>query len=955
MPTSDTTVNTPVFREVPSDPIGVKVATLRNGLTVYLSVNDNEPRVYTNIVVRSGSKQDPADATGLAHYMEHMLFKGTSRIGALDWEQESVYLEKIADLYEAHRQTQEAEERSRIYAEIDRLSNEAARLVAPNEYDLLAGAIGAKHTNAYTWVDQTVYVNDVPANELERWMKLESERFRMMALRLFHTELETVYEEFNIGQDQDARKVNRAIREVLFPTHPYGTQTTIGTASHLRNPSQRKIQEYFRTYYVPNNMALILSGDFDPEEVMALAERYFGSFEPAALPPFSFDAQPQPEAPVYREVYGQEAAFVDIAWRLEGAATDDPMMLTLVQSLLSNYQAGLMDLNLNQRQQVLDASAWAWYYQDFSVLGLAARPREGQSMEAVEQLLLGEVERLKKGEFDAWMIEAAVKDLRLREVKSFEQNRGRVDMMSQAFILGIDWARMTNRYDWWAAVSKEDIMAFARERLGANRVVVYKKEGEDPNVLKVEKPAITSVELQRGQLSAYAQEFLSAEPEPIAPVFADFPAHIHRQELQPGLELACVRNTENELFRLDYVYEINKQCDPRLAMALGYLPYLGTSRYSAAELQRQFFRLGLSFDVHVNDDYTYLTVSGLSESMEEGMHLMEHVLMDVQPDESALQNMIGDILKRRADAKQNRNFVLRRALGSYARYGADSPFQNRVPEAQLRQLQADELISLLKSLQGYKHTVNYYGPEAAEQVAKWVGQIHHRASALKEVPRARSFKQLPTLQNEVLFVDFPIVQADVMLISRGTPRFDLGEFQLSEWYNEYFGYGLSSVVFQEIRESRALAYSAFAYYSSPDRADQAHYLQAYLGTQPDKLVEAIPALSGILKDMPVVPGQAEHARLSILRRIESERITKGRYFWEALSAQRLGLEEDPRSGLYQRLSAAALPDLEAFHAAHVAGRSFRYAVLGSKERMPMAELAKIGPVHELSLDEVFGY
>ena len=233
-------------KTIADDPLKVQIYTLRNGMTLFLSVNPEEPRIHTNIIVRAGSKQDPADATGLAHYMEHMLFKGTSRIGALDWAQESKFLEQISDLYEQHRVTQDPEVRRKIYQNIDRLSSEAARLVAPNEYDLLSGAIGAKDTNAYTSVDQTVYINDIPSNELKRWMRLESERFRMMALRLFHTELETVYEEFNIGQDQDNRKVNRLIREALFPNHPYGTQTTIGSAGTCATLPKRKSRLFSR-------------------------------------------------------------------------------------------------------------------------------------------------------------------------------------------------------------------------------------------------------------------------------------------------------------------------------------------------------------------------------------------------------------------------------------------------------------------------------------------------------------------------------------------------------------------------------------------------------------------------------------------------------------------------------------------------------------------------------------
>ncbi len=942
-------------KTIAGDPLQVQIYTLRNGMTLFLSVNPEEPRIHTNIVVRAGSKQDPADATGLAHYMEHMLFKGTSRIGALDWAQESKFLEQISDLYEQHRATRDPEARRAIYQEIDRLSNEAAKLVAPNEYDLLSGAIGAKDTNAYTSVDQTVYINNIPSNELQRWMRLESERFRMMALRLFHTELETVYEEFNIGQDQDNRKVNKMIREALFPNHPYGTQTTIGSAEHLRSPSQKKIQEFFRTYYVPNNMALILSGDFEPEEAVALAEAHFGGFKPGAVPPFSYEPAPLIKEPVRLEVWGQEAPFVDIAWRFQGAASDDPMMLLLIQNLLHNYQAGLLDLNLNQQQRVLDGSAWSWQFQDYTALGLVARPREGQTMEEVEALLMGEVQRLREGDFADWMLEAAIKDIRLREVKLTESNRGRVDLITQAFVLGVDWGRMVSRFDWWEKVTKADVMEFAQTNLGDNRVVVYKQQGDDPDVIKVEKPPINAVQLERNRLSEYAQDFLSVETPPMPPVFADFEAGIQQVELQPGLRLEYVHNYRNELFRLDYVFELNKLSDRTLSMAIAYLPYLGTSRYSAAELQRQFFRLGLSFDVHVNNDYTYLTISGLSASMSEGIRLMEHVMANLQPDEQALANMKADVLKRREHAKQNRNFVLRRALGSYARYGADSPFRYRLEEAEVRALTSEELIQRLKGLSNYEHTVHYYGPNPVKEVAAAIQQYHKRADQLKPVPESRSFEQPHTSENEVLFLDFPIVQADVMLISRGTPHFSLDEFQLSEWYNEYFGYGLSSIVFQEIRESRALAYSSFAYYSSPDRLDQPHYLQAYLGTQPDKLQEGIPALTGILQDMPVLKGQAMQARHSILRRIESERIVPGRYFWESLTARRLGFEKDMREDLYQRLQRSELPDLLRFHQEYVRDRAYKHVVLGSADRMDWAALEQVGPVRKLSMEEVFGY
>ena len=943
------------FEHVPGDPLQVQIYTLNNGMKLFMSVNPNEPRIYTNIAVRAGSKQDPPDTTGLAHYMEHMLFKGTSRIGALDWERESLYLEKISALFERHRETRSTEERAQIYQEIDRLSCEAAALVAPNEYDRLASAIGAHDTNAYTWVEQTVYVNDIPSNELERWMKLESERFRMLALRLFHTELETVYEEFNIGQDQDVRKANNVMREALFPRHPYGTQTTIGSAEHLKNPSQARIQEFFRTYYVPNNMAILLSGDFDPKDAVRAAELYFGSYRPAAIPPFSFQGQPPIEKPIRREVIGQQAAYVDIGWRFDGARTDHPLMLSIIKELFYNYQAGLLDLNLNQQQRVLSSHAWMWAYEDYSAFGLYGKPRDGQSLEEVERLLLGELEKLRQGDFEDWLLEAVIKDLRLTDIKGSESNHSRVDMMAQAFILGISWERMAGRFAFWEALRKEDLTAFARQYLtNDNCVVVYKKQGDDPNVIKVEKPPISPIELQRDALSDFARDFLSQPPARLQPQFAEFEELVHKKEMQPGLWFDYVHNKDNELFRLDYVFEMGKAHNPLLPIALIYLPYLGTSRYSAAALQREFYRLGLSFDINGGTEFSYLTLSGLDESLEEGLRLVEHLLAEVQESRQALDNVVKDILTKRANARKDRRHVLRSAMGSYARYGADSPFTFRLSEPALRSLEPAQLTACIQGLAGYEHRLYYYGPRQRQAVEQILRRHHRVPEQLSPPPPPQEFLQLPTGRNEVLFLDFPIVQADVMMVSRGTPQFNLEEHLMREYYNEYFGFGMSSIVFQEIREAKALAYSTYAYYGSPNQKNKAHYLEAYVGTQPDKLQDAIPALSSIIEEMPLVPSKAEQARQSLLLRLESERITPSRVYWEARAVERLGFGHDLRRDLYHHLENSTVQHLSGFQEQYVQGRAFKFLVLGSRKHIDWDFLESIGPMRELTMDEVFG-
>lgn len=944
------------LRILEADPINVQTYTLKNGMKLFMSVNKNEPRVFTNIAVRAGSKYDPPETTGLAHYLEHMLFKGSDKIGALDWPKEKKMLDKISNLYEDYRKESDPEKRKKIYAQIDETSGEAAKLVAANEYDKMVSSLGAKATNAYTWVEQTVYVNDIPSNEIERWMQLESERFRTLVLRLFHTELEAVYEEFNISQDRDARKVFKAAAEGLFPTHPYGTQTTIGTSEHLKNPSMVNIHNFFNTYYVPNNMAIVVSGDFDPAQVIASAEKYFGSYGAKEVARPKFSPQPPINGVVKKEVFGQEAPSVQLGWRFEGAASEDPTMINLIASMLYNRQAGLIDIDLVQSQKVLDANTWAWLYEDYSAAGLSGKPRDGQTLEELEQLLLDEVEKLREGAFPDWLIDACVKDARLSTLKGYESNNGRVSAMTDAFILGVPWDRYNGMIDRMSKITKQQVVDFVNKNMkNDNYVVVYKRTGEDKNVVKVEKPAITPIAVNREAQSEYCKQFMAQPTTRLTPTFVDYETQMRSYPLRGGIHFDYINNTENETFSLNYIFEMGKSSDKKLALAIAYLPYLGTDQFSAAQLQQEFFKLGVSFDVTNSDDRVYVTLSGLNESFEKGLVLFEHVLSKVKADPEALKNLVADILSKRENDKKNKTTILRQAMASYARYGSISPFTDILSKEELEAIKPEELVQWIKDLSGYEHSIFYYGPSPVKQVALTLMANHTPPAELKKVILAKVYREADTNTDKVYFVDFPMVQAEILMISKGSSKFSLPEYIMSDYYNNYFGGGLSSIVFQEIRESRALAYSASCNYSSPIRRDRAHYFTSYVGTQPDKMKDAMTAMREIIEKMPVSEDQMENARQSVLKRIESERITKSNIFWSYKSNMDRGLNYDVRKDVYQKIQNTTVQDLKQFQETYVKGRHYTILVLGSKDRIDMDYLKSLGDVIEMKLKDVFGY
>ena len=353
------------YVSVPGDPMQTRIYTLDNGLKVYLSVNKETPRITAHVAVNTGSRNDPAETTGLAHYLEHLMFKGTKQFGTTNYEAEAPLLQKISNLYEEYRTLKNPSERKAKYHEIDSVSQLAAQYNIPNEYDKMMSMIGSLGTNAYTSYDVTCYVENIPSNEIERWAMLQADRFQNMVMRGFHTELEAVYEEKNISMTKDSRKAIEALLSKLFPSHSYGTQTTIGTQEHLKNPSQVNIRAYYDKYYRPNNVAICMAGDLDYDNTIAILEKYFGSWQPGNdIQPRQFPVQPTIVAPQDTTVLGLETENIMLGWRLNGAASLQNDTITMLDMLLSNGDVGLIDLDINQKIRCLGAGSGIWELKD---------------------------------------------------------------------------------------------------------------------------------------------------------------------------------------------------------------------------------------------------------------------------------------------------------------------------------------------------------------------------------------------------------------------------------------------------------------------------------------------------------------------------------------------------------------------------------------------------------------
>ncbi len=943
------------YEYVENDPLKVRVYTLKNGLKVYLSQYTAEPRLQTQIAVKAGGKNDPAETTGLAHYLEHIMFKGTDSFGTMDWEKERVYLDSVERMFEHYRSLTDSNERVAYYKLIDQVSNEASKLAIANEYDKMVSEIGARGTNAYTTEDRTVYINDVPANQLENWLKIESNRFRTIVPRLFHTELETVYEEKNRSLDNDNWKTYEAMYEAIFDKHPYGTQTVIGTIDHLKNPSITNIKNYFETYYRPNNVAICISGDLDYDKTIALIDKYFSDWQANdKLPQWSKVQEDPIQEPIVREVFGPDAEWVNIGFRFNGRSSDEYKLLRLTDMILSNSQAGLIDLNLKQKQVVLEPMSFVNDMNDYSIHTFQAKPREGQSLQEVKDALLGQIELLKKGEFEDWLIEAVVNDLKKSRIQQSEWNWSRSNDMVMAFTNNMSWETYIEGVESLKQFTKADIVKFANEHYQSNYAVIYKRNGKDPNTQKVSKPEITRVTLNKESKSPFHEMLLASKPEKLSPVFIDYDKDIQKQNMNKDIQVLYSPNKENELFTLYYLSEVGTNHDPMLKVAVEYLEYLGTSDMTAEEFKKELYKLGCSFGVSAAEDQTYIYLSGLSENMDKAVSLFEKLLADPAADEDALKKMIDGIFKKRDDIKKDKFAILYEGLLNYGLYGANSPFTNVVSNSELRNLKAEDLINRIKGFTQTEHKVLYYGPKTMDDVVTSLNTLHRLPEQLKPTPPPVNFAMVDTKDQSVYWTDYDMVQAEIMFLTKG-PAFDAKRIPASRMFNEYFDGNMSSPIFQELREAQGLAYSAFAYYGSADKPSDNDYFYGYVGTQADKQAEAMKGLDGLIHNFPRTESGFEVAKSALMNRIESERITKTGILFNYLSAQRKGLDYDIRKDVYEQAKNFTLDDVQKFQEQYLKNAKYNVVLVGSQGKLNFKDLQKYGKVQELSLDELFGY
>jgi predicted Zn-dependent peptidase len=931
---------------LPGDGMGVTIHRLKNGLTVYISTDRQKPRVAAWVAVRTGSRNDPPNSTGLAHYLEHMLFKGTDELGTLDFAAEKPHLERVQQLYKDLRGSEDPAKRAQIFAELDKENQAIARHAVPNEMDRLYTTLGIDGINAFTSDDMTVYIGDLPTNRLEAWATLEAERFKDPSYRLFYTELESVYEEKNLSLDSPEDRASEAMMRQLFPSHPYGTQTTIGSTEHLKSPAYQDMIDYFQRWYAPNNMAVLLAGDIDAATALPVLERTLGTWAPRPLEKPTAATAAKITARVASEVVGEGEQAVSIGWSTVPYTDPDEPVLTVMNWLLDNETSGLLNVDLELSQKVPDAGAFAYSMLESGVFMVRATARDGQALEDVEKLLLGTVDKLKAGAFTQQDIDAIVLANSIGRKLQQESNEGRVSRLMESYIYRQPWAKMLERDERFKKVTREDVMRVAKAQLGAGFGVVYRRAGK-PTVAKIDKPTITPIEVDPARSSKFGAQIAAMKAPALEPEWLVAGKHYVRETLPAG-DLIAVANKRNDLFALRYEFNRGYKRDRMLCHALDLLEQSGAGDLTAEAFKKQLFALGSSISFNCGANTSAIEVSGIDANLEATLALLDTWMRKPKLDADTLQKLGENTLSERKDAMEDPD-TLWMVLGEYVKHDKTSDYLQAPTNSQIAGARVEPLAKLLHGFLDHQHKTLYFGPRAAADAAKVVavGKSH------KKLSRRPPEVYRKSKGTSIYFVHREVAKSYVSVaIPHG--RDERAKKPTAQLLNTYLNGGMNALLFQELREARGLVYFAFGAVSQGRYPDDPWAMTGGLGTQVDKTPDALKTFVELVRDRPLDQGRIAVARTTLDQEFRSSRIDPRESVYWIDAWDDAGEASDPRPWYWEQIQALPEDQLRSF-ASSFASKPVIVGIIGDRSRVDMAALQKYGTVTELRPEQLFSY
>ena len=935
--------------------LAVKEYKLSNGLTVWLNEDHSQPKVFGSVVVRAGAKDSPN--TGIAHYFEHIMFKGNDKIGTIDYTAEKALLDSIAAQYDLLAQTLDAEERASIQNKINEISIRAAEYAIPNEFTRLITKYGGSGLNAGTSYDDTQYFNTFSPQYINQWLEIASERFINPVFRLFQSELETVYEEKNMYDDRMETAAMNKVLEFFFAPHPYA-YPIIGSTENLKNPQLSQMLAFYQKYYVASNMGLILSGDFDTHEVMPLIEAKFSRL-PAGVEPERKMLEPNEIVGVQKEILKIPVPIIKArawAWRGVPANHTDEIALNIAVSLLNNANGtGYLD-KLMVNGKVMMAQAISLSLNDAGILAVIVVPNmlslsNKRSVKAVQQAL----DWVRQGDFS----EETFLSLKLEQKRNYVQQLESIDAraakMRALYSQGASWEKHLESGAVIDSLTKDDIVRIARTYFNDNYFEVTKKSGRYPKE-RVSKPPYAPIPLKNSSVeSQYAQSLSQIKTKEISPRFLDFEKDVHTTSLSPLLTLYVRENNINELFTLKFKFGIGTLETPLLNPLATYLHLLGTDQYSYDQFRSALQQLGSTLNFEAENNYFVVSVTGFDPHIKETLHLVQSFFNQVKVDSKKLKPILDNKkFENRGFFKTPSNTI--QALMQQVLYGKDSKFLRQLSLSEIKALKGTELINLFKEVLQTECSIHYSGALSSETVAELLqnGDFIDRIQIPSQTPIFRAFAQHP--QPTIFIVDDPkATQSIVYAYIAGPQNLSENDRYAANLFDTYFGRGMSSLLFQEIRELRSFAYGTNSSFLIPQpiNSKKNSSFIASLSTQADKTLSAMEVLDSLIKKMPIQEDRFSYAKQNVANMLTNDYPVFRDISTRIASLKRDGYTNDPALTTYTSLDQMNISDIETFYQKHIQGQPVTWMIVGSVKKINTEQLAKFGRIEMVKHKEIY--
>lgn len=915
----------------------------------------SQPKVFGAVVVKAGAKDCPD--TGIAHYFEHMMFKGTDRIGTLDYESEKVLLDSIAMKYDELAMTEDTAARARLQKEINELSIRSSEYVIPNEFNRLINRFGGSGLNAATSYDATIYFNTFSPQYMVQWAEINSERLINPVFRLFQSELETVYEEKNMYGDFIGGQVMDTLMARYFGPHPYA-YPIIGSTKNLKNPRLTEMHKFFEDYYVASNMALILSGDFDAQQVMPILEKAFSRIrsgnapkqEKVMLPPFNGRETMKVKFPIpFIKAMG-------LGFRGVSANHEDQVALNIAVNLLNNSNGtGYLD-KLMVEHKLMGALAINESMNEAGILAVAIMPKLLiQSYSSAEKMVWDEINRVKNGDFSDEMFNSLKLEQKRQYASSLENIDSRATIMMNLFSQGKSWNDYLNEVARIESITKEDVVRVAQKYFSNNYLCVTKSTGKYPKD-NLPKPAFSPVVPRNADASSsYAKQLEKIPEQQVAPRIIDFEKDVKTSKLTPLVTLYTTPNPLNDIFTLNISYGIGALEQPELMQLTNYLQLLGTESLSFEQFRSRLQSIGSTLAFDVTPDAFVMKVTGFDNHIDETMELVGDFIRHAKADDKKLRQIVDDAkVSEKAFFKSGDNVAS--ALLEQVKYGDQSRYLRKLSLSQIKKLKGKDMLAIYDKVRSVQCDLHYCGTLPVEKV---IGTIRQhlpleRTTVASNSPYYRELKQYdrPT----VFFIDMPdMAQSIVYGYVKGDPVDDKASRHASRLFSVYFGGDMSSLMFQEIREFRSFAYRTSGRYQLPNHAHKgtAGSFTAMLSTQSDKTLDALGVLDSLIREMPLKPERMEAVKQTLVNRINND-YPPFRNLSEKVASTRMeGFDRDPAEEFLRDIATMDMQDISRFYREQISGRPVVYVIAGNRKHIDMKKLAKYGTIIKVKKKDIY--